>query len=874
MGFNLSNNEDFQRLFLLELLVDSVKFDYKKVNLSKSTLELLKQTCVRFNFLNFPVIEVCEEDFCQTQGDYKMVSDILFRNGKSCFFSLRGLPQRVQCLQLGATIVRQKDEPPPIIMGTTCITLDKGFVDVLNDLHHNTETGEASNSLKDVFPIVDTKGIKIGSLALLIRLSSFGKAIITHFKIPQEKEAGYMFANTNEPGKAQMKTPISLGYPVHNYQVSQPDNNIFYSGVSSGAQPGTGIPETVLGSTPMGESYPSEDAQKTSPMIYRGFPNTTPGVQSTFPGDGQGAFPGNAPGNFPGATPGTFPGTTPGTFTGAGAAPGNFPAAAPDNFHGAAPGNFPGAAPGNFPGAAPGNFPGAAPGNFPGAAPGNFPGNAPGNFTVAAQGNFPGVAPGNFPGAAPGTFHGGSTATFDVYETSGFFNGMPTSETNSWGTTGNRNEGLHSGLPLQSMRPAGEPDIGLYQAAIPQYPPGHPEIGMGENMGNPQYSPTNLLNTAIKSNIDNNIRKGYKELSVSINGHEFTINILRKSRPKKEKAQPLKICGRIPEIETSDSEESTIQESIDEVEEEYKEKIDEEKDEEIPKIRESNSIKKENKINPKITPEPQPVIAVTVQQNNPFKLCECDIALPKGFRLPEPPAQPTTQSVVATAAAPPTPPPTPTEKVPQTQVDSPQQSGSNHAIVKNISPSPPITSMPQFKEKEKLIKKNLITVEKAPKNIYCLQPDCPMGFPWPPNIPQEKKIIRVPCCSQMPMHPGYIGLNGEQIVFQMSNGLTPDIGYNQNMLNINDNKSPYVLKLGSSNLPKCKCTKMIMELPPQKLKVKKIERDDQDTQYLESDIPFLEPVKVDTGKKGKGKKGKEKKGKGKGKKGGKKGKKK
>ncbi|CAH1395509.1 unnamed protein product [Nezara viridula] len=955
MAFDLSKNEDFQRLFLLELLVDSVKFDYKKIDLPKTTFDLLKQTCVRFNFLDFPVIEVCEEDFCQTQGDYNTARDIVFRNGKSCFFSLRGLPKKTQCLQLGATIVRQKDEPPPIIMGTTCITLDKGFVDVLNDVSHNTETGEASNSLKDVFPIIDSKGIKIGSLTLLIRLSCFGKAIITHFKIPQEKEAGYMFANTNEPelqmnpAANQMRTPISLGYPVKNNQVSKPDNNVFYSGTNSEAPPGTGIPETVLGSTPMGESY---DTAKTSPMIYRGFPNPTPGAQSTSPGDAYSAtVPGNFPqatqNNFHGAAPGTFPGISPGTYPGApqgtfseaapgtyagapqgtlpgsaqstypgtpqgtfpGAAQGTyqvapqstFPAAAQGNFTWAQQGTFPGAAPGNFsgtpqgtfPGVAPGTFPGAPQGIFSGAAPGTFPGTATGtytglgmfpgaglgNFPEAASGSFPGNAPVTFPGAGSGTFSGVAPNVYGVHAPGPVYGGATSPLSGAApGMYPNRSLGTYPGVINVSdmfpsggtpggthMTPAGEPGMPLYNAGLSQYAATYPsEIGMGESMG--MYSSTDLESAAIKYNIDNNIRKSYKELSVSINGHEFTINVLRKSRPKKEKPQPLQFCGRIPEIENSDSDETIEEESIGEIEEECQEKGDDEKYEEIPKIEESNLIKKEKKKNIISVPEPPPLVAPTIPQKNAFRLCECDIALPKGFRLPETP----TNVKQPNLALPPTPPPSPPDKIPQTQFDSTSQPDSTHAIVKTESPLPPIVSNPVVKEKEKVVKQNK-KVEEAPKITYCLQPDCPMGFPWPPNIPQEKRIIKVPCCTQMPMHPASIGLKGDQIIFQMSSGLAPDIDYNQSMLNIDnkDKKSPYVLKLGSSNLPKCKCTKMIFELPVPKLKVKKVEKDETDTQYLESDNPFIETVKVDDGKKkgkGKGKKG--------AKKGGKKGKKK
>uniref|UniRef100_A0A161MMK8 Uncharacterized protein n=1 Tax=Triatoma infestans TaxID=30076 RepID=A0A161MMK8_TRIIF len=128
----MSSLDNIERLFLLEILVDNVYISRSELALNPRILSSLKQTVVRFQFLNYPPLEICEEDFAPSKGKYDE-EEISFKSGKSCLFALRG--QRPAALSppfnMDVIVCRLFENNKSCTIGRTCIKLGECFATII-----------------------------------------------------------------------------------------------------------------------------------------------------------------------------------------------------------------------------------------------------------------------------------------------------------------------------------------------------------------------------------------------------------------------------------------------------------------------------------------------------------------------------------------------------------------------------------------------------------------------------------------------------------------------------------------------------------------------------------------------------------------------
>lgn len=176
-----------ENLFLLEFLVDNVKLDPKCECSAKPG-----ETCVSFRFLDNEPLEICERDFVP-QRKYG-VDEEFIKSGKSCLFSLS--PGRAeQCMeQFFIDIFLLKKMPPgwlpeTVQFGAASLSITNLFIELINCVQ-NSEGGPTAKTLKDDFSIYEAQsgqeelsGKVIGKIGVYIRMSCFGKLIVTQFQM-------------------------------------------------------------------------------------------------------------------------------------------------------------------------------------------------------------------------------------------------------------------------------------------------------------------------------------------------------------------------------------------------------------------------------------------------------------------------------------------------------------------------------------------------------------------------------------------------------------------------------------------------------------------------------------------------------------------
>lgn len=197
--------EELEKLYLLEILVDSLDIDQTKLEdltpEDAAGTELVGN-CVIFQFLNHPPLEICSEDFCSDESKLESQCHVDFRNGKSCLFSLNRCARRLKYFKIRVHVLRKRDDPPHYYIAKGCITLDERFLKILNSAQSNSDD-PLSECVKDQYELCNFKNEPIGKLIVFIRLSCFGKMIVTQFHITDEEKEGFLFkGNVNETVKS------------------------------------------------------------------------------------------------------------------------------------------------------------------------------------------------------------------------------------------------------------------------------------------------------------------------------------------------------------------------------------------------------------------------------------------------------------------------------------------------------------------------------------------------------------------------------------------------------------------------------------------------------------------------------------------------
>lgn len=170
-----------ENLFLLEFLVDDVKMD------SRCDCDTPPgEHCVSFQFLDNDALEVCEADFCPPRKYGKDESSI--KSGKSCLFSLT--PEQVQeaseVFDVTVTVFKKMQPgwlPDKICIGSALISIANLFVELVKTVEMQSDKGPAAKTMKDTFTLLDSNGSDVGKVTIYIRMSCFGKLIVTQFQV-------------------------------------------------------------------------------------------------------------------------------------------------------------------------------------------------------------------------------------------------------------------------------------------------------------------------------------------------------------------------------------------------------------------------------------------------------------------------------------------------------------------------------------------------------------------------------------------------------------------------------------------------------------------------------------------------------------------
>lgn len=175
-----------ERIFLLEVFVDNVHLENCKVS-----NELVK-TCVRFKFLNYPFLEIMEDEYCKVPDES---CNIKFQSGKSCLFSLRKNPQgsKKPPLNLHVIVVRMESEKS-VDVGKTMINLSGSFTNLIQTSNQRVDNANpVSKIIKETYVLANDKNQTVGDITIFVRLSCFGKIIVTQFQMSGLESKSFLF---------------------------------------------------------------------------------------------------------------------------------------------------------------------------------------------------------------------------------------------------------------------------------------------------------------------------------------------------------------------------------------------------------------------------------------------------------------------------------------------------------------------------------------------------------------------------------------------------------------------------------------------------------------------------------------------------------
>lgn len=203
-----------ENLVLLEFLVDRVGLDS---DVTDNMCGMTGETCVSFQFLDNAPLYVCEEDFAPKRNYTKDTGNL--KNGKSCLFSLTP-DQANECTKkfdVFVTIFKKMKPgvlPDQIRIGETIVSITDLFMELVDALKEATDEAPVAKTLKDCFKISNPLGEIIGDISIYIRMSCFGKLIVTQFQMNLEdksvqfkaKEGHYLF-KYNKKGAGGGKCP-------------------------------------------------------------------------------------------------------------------------------------------------------------------------------------------------------------------------------------------------------------------------------------------------------------------------------------------------------------------------------------------------------------------------------------------------------------------------------------------------------------------------------------------------------------------------------------------------------------------------------------------------------------------------------------------
>lgn len=172
---------DDDGLFLLEVLIDKIVFVKSPCFSDKDF-----RTCVNIQCPGVEPLEICDDDpgscFAKSGGPFVKT----FNSGKSCLFSLKqaDISKAMSNFPIQITVYKSLPcgcLPTKIIMGEATIDMTKEFVQSRKK-YLEDPLNVSYEALKDSFRIVGPDKAETGEVVMFLRISCFGKLIITRFQ--------------------------------------------------------------------------------------------------------------------------------------------------------------------------------------------------------------------------------------------------------------------------------------------------------------------------------------------------------------------------------------------------------------------------------------------------------------------------------------------------------------------------------------------------------------------------------------------------------------------------------------------------------------------------------------------------------------------
>ncbi|XP_034839733.1 uncharacterized protein [Maniola hyperantus] len=170
-------------LFLLEVLIDKVVFVKSPCFSDKDF-----RTCINIQCPGVEPLEICDDEpgECIAKSTGPFIKS--FNNGKSCLFSLTesDISKAMTKYPIKVSVYKSLPcgcLPTKIIMGECEIDMTKEFVEARQTFLADP-TNVSYQALKDSFRILGPDGSETGEIVMFLRISCFGKLIITKFQGP------------------------------------------------------------------------------------------------------------------------------------------------------------------------------------------------------------------------------------------------------------------------------------------------------------------------------------------------------------------------------------------------------------------------------------------------------------------------------------------------------------------------------------------------------------------------------------------------------------------------------------------------------------------------------------------------------------------
>ncbi|XP_068618981.1 uncharacterized protein [Battus philenor] len=168
-------------LFLLEVLVDKIVFVKTPCFSDKDF-----RTCVNVECPSVKALEICDDDpgtnVAKSDGPFIKT----FNSGKSCLFSLKEDEITKAMSKFPVKVSVNKSLPcgclpTKILLGEATIDMTKEFVEARNRFLADPNS-VSYQALKDSFRLSATDGGEAGEIIMFLRISCFGKLIVTKFQ--------------------------------------------------------------------------------------------------------------------------------------------------------------------------------------------------------------------------------------------------------------------------------------------------------------------------------------------------------------------------------------------------------------------------------------------------------------------------------------------------------------------------------------------------------------------------------------------------------------------------------------------------------------------------------------------------------------------